>query len=48
VSYTLTFALPRDVAERLTAQAIGDGKNIEAVEGNPRVRGAADGGDGER
>jgi hypothetical protein len=31
VSYTLTFGLPRDVAERLTAQAIRDGKNIGAV-----------------
>jgi hypothetical protein len=31
VSYTLTLALPRDVAERLTARAIREGRNIEAV-----------------
>jgi hypothetical protein len=31
VSYTLTLALPRDVAERLTAQAIREGKNIDAI-----------------
>jgi fluoride exporter len=30
VSYTLTLALPRDVAERLTAQAIREAKKIEA------------------
>jgi hypothetical protein len=31
VSYTLSLALPRDVAERLTARAIRESKNIEAV-----------------
>jgi hypothetical protein len=31
VSYTLTLALPRDVAERLTARAIRESKNVEAV-----------------
>jgi hypothetical protein len=31
VSYTLTLALPRDLAERLTARAIREGKNIEAI-----------------
>jgi hypothetical protein len=31
VSYTLTLALPRDLAERLTASAIREGKNIEAI-----------------
>jgi hypothetical protein len=31
VSYTLTLALPRDVAERLTARAISEGRNIEAL-----------------
>jgi hypothetical protein len=31
VSYTLTLALPRDVAERLTARAIHKGRNIEAI-----------------
>jgi hypothetical protein len=28
VSYTLTFGLPRDVAERLTARAVREGKNL--------------------
>jgi hypothetical protein len=27
----LTLALPRDVAERLTAQAVREGKNIDAI-----------------
>jgi hypothetical protein len=31
VSYTITLALPRDVAERLTARATCESKNIEAV-----------------
>jgi hypothetical protein len=31
VSYTLTLALRRDVAERLTARAIREGRNIEAI-----------------
>jgi hypothetical protein len=31
VSYTLTLALSRDVAERLTARAIREGRNIEAI-----------------
>jgi hypothetical protein len=31
VSYTLTLAPPRDVAERLTAQAIREAKKIEAI-----------------
>jgi hypothetical protein len=31
VNYTLTLALPRNVAERLTARAIREGRNIEGV-----------------
>jgi hypothetical protein len=31
VSYTLTLALPGDVAERLTAQAIREAKKVEAI-----------------
>jgi hypothetical protein len=46
VSYTITLALPRDVAERLTALAIREGKNIEAVVAaarmTPRFVSAAD------
>jgi hypothetical protein len=31
VNYTFTLALPRDLAEKLTARAVREAKNIEAI-----------------